>query len=555
MGWTVSVFAVVVLGSAVVALGVGLASLRQRPDPMAWPLAVLMFAIAAWAVPHAIILGYTELERVIFWERVRYLGVVSAPVMYLVVALRYAGYERWLSRRTYALLAVVPVITVVAVWTNPSHELFWRSVSLARVGDASVLVPEVGVWYWVNLGYLYLVTATAMSVLGIVVIRSGPLYRKQAVLMFVGGLVPLATNVVMIFGAGPEPMVDLTTTALTVSGVTFALALFHFDLLEIRPVARDLLINELDDGVVVIGPTGRISDFNPMAANILEDLAINQPAAETLPSNVVLGGGKLVIETSTGERTFRTRSTSLTDKRDQEVGRIVYLHDITEVVKREQRISVLNRVLRHNIRNELNIVSGRLELLEEQTTAGAREHIESAKKSTQLVIELAEKARHIEQTLKETDAMVVVSAPAAAERAVTNARKTYSDAVIKFECPERSENSASVCVMSETLFTEAIAELIGNAVIHNDREPPEATVYVDSDAEHVRVSVADTGPGLPEQEKSILRSPTETNLEHGSGLGLWLVKWTASLSSGTLTFAENDPRGTIATVTLPLADE
>ena len=144
MGWEVAPLIIVVFGSAIVAIAVGLASLRERPDLMAWPLAVMMFAVAAWTIPHWISLSYTDLEQIVFWHRVRYLGTVVAPVAYFVVALRYADLERWLSPGAYALLAVVLAVTLTAVWTNPSHGYFWQSTSVARVGGVSVLVTKPG---------------------------------------------------------------------------------------------------------------------------------------------------------------------------------------------------------------------------------------------------------------------------------------------------------------------------------------------------------------------------------------------------------------------------
>lgn len=378
MTWTVTTISLVVFGTALVAVVVGLASLRERPDPMAWPLAAMMFAVAAWAVPHAISFGSADVREVAFWIRLLYPGAVTAPVLYLVVALRYAGHDRWLSRRTIAALGLIPVITVATVWTNPAHGLVWQSLAVATVHDATVLVPEYGPWYWVNLGYLYLVTIVGLLVLVAVVVRSESLYRKQAMLMVVGGLVPLATNVAFTFAAEGSRTIDLTTTALAVSWLTFALALFHFDLLEVRPVARDRLLEGLDDGVVVVGPYGHIVDFNSTADRVLEGLSIGEPADRVFPSGVPDEGGELVTETDGDRRVYRTRLTPLTDQRGRLVGRIVHLDDITAVVEREQRIGVLNRILRHNVRNELNIVSGHLDLLAQRATPESREHIEKA---------------------------------------------------------------------------------------------------------------------------------------------------------------------------------
>ena len=554
MGWALSLFTVVVLGGAIVAITVGLTAIRQRPDPMAWPLAVTMFAVAAWAIPHAISFGYTSPARVALWTRLQYPGVVLAPVAYLVVALRYAGYERWVSRRTCASLGVVPALTLIVVWTNPSHGLLWHSYSLARVWDATILVPEYGPWYWLNLGYLYLVTTVALLAFGTVVIKRGLVYRKQAIVMFLGGFAPLVINGAMNSGVGPEPMIDFTTTALALSGLTFALALFRLDLLDIRPVARERLFTELDDGVVVVGPEGRIRDFNPTAEHIFGSLAPNQPAEDVLPLNIVPDGGDFVVETEDGERHFRARSTPLTDQRDREIGRIVYLNDVTELIKREQRISVLNRILRHNVRNELNVTIGHLDLLQDHASAESQEHIQAAIESTQRVIKSAEKARHVERTLRRAQRPTVVSAAATVEKVVTDARAKFQDSVIEYEPPSDDGSEASVRVVDEQLFTGALEELIENAVIHTDREVPQVTVAVETTSDQVQVSVADEGPGIPEQEVEVLSSSTETHLEHSSGLGLWLVKWTASLSSGSLSFTENEPRGTVVTLTLTAAE-
>lgn len=553
MSWTVSPFSVVIFGSGIVSLVVGIAALRKRPDPNAWPLALAMFAVTAWAVPHAISLGVSEVRWVAFWHRMRYPGTVAAPVLYLVVTLRYAGYERWLSRRVCAGLAIVPVLTVIVVWTNQYHGLFWQSLSVARVGDASVFVPSFGPWYWVNLGYLYLVTALSLATLSGVVVRSSRLYRKQAGLMFVGGAIPLAVNGVTNFG-GSTPGIDFTTTALAVSGVTFALALFYLDLLELRPVARSRLVEELDDGVIVVGPDERIQDFNPTASRVLGDIAVGQPVEDVLSTTVVADGGELTVERGGRTRQFRTRSTSLTDDRGRTVGRIVYLNDVTDVVEREQRISVLNRVLRHNVRNELNIAAGRLELVDEEASPEAAEHVETATEAIDRVTEIAEKARHVERTLQGDDTADVVSLASTVRRVVTDAREAYPDAVVDASATP-ADGAASVRVVDADLLEMALGELVENAIVHNAAETPHVTVRVDVGDERTRVTVADDGPGIPESVTEVLNERTETALRHGDGLGLWLVTWTASLSAGDLSFERNDPRGSVVTLSLQTADD
>jgi len=548
MAWTASVVSLVVIGSGLIAIGVGGLVLRERPDPLARPLALLMFGVTAWAIPHAVALGFTDLGAVAFWSRVQYPGIVIAPVAYLVVALRYAGHDEWLSGRTYIALAIVPAITTVIAWTNPVHGLLWEEVAMARTWNASVFTPVYGPWYWVNLGYLYLVTLVGLFLFGKVIVDAGRIYRKQAGLMFFGALVPLVTNMANTLGVPAEPAIDLTTVALTITGVTFALVLFRFDLIDVRPIARDRLIEELDDGVVVVGPDGRIRDFNPTAETVLGDIEIERDAEEVLSSAVTPNGGEILARTDGDERRFRARSTALRDESGRGAGRIVYLNDVTEIVEREQRIGVLNRILRHNVRNELNVAAGRLELAAEETSGPTAEHVERAIESTERVIELAEKARDVERTLTESGRSVAVDVPDCLERVANRARDRFTAADIEVDVASRGAPEARV--VDGDLFERAIEELIENAVVHSDREAPHVVVRVRDDSDRVSVSVVDDGPGIPDHETAVLSAGRETQLEHASGLGLWLVRWTASLSSGELSFEANDPDGSVVTLRL-----
>jgi hypothetical protein len=226
MAWSAPPIVLVVFGSGLIALLVGVGSLRRRPDPMAAPLAVMLFAVAAWAIPHAISPGYDAFGRVLLWQQLTYPGTMIGPVAYLVVVITYAGRNRWLSRRTYAALAVIPALATIVVWTAPTSDLFWRDAAVETVGGASVLVFERGLLNAVHLGYAYLVTAAGLLLFADVVVRSGRIYRTQASLMFVGGVVPLVANAASSLVI-PAPSIDLTTTALAVIAITFALALFY----------------------------------------------------------------------------------------------------------------------------------------------------------------------------------------------------------------------------------------------------------------------------------------------------------------------------------------
>ncbi|WP_231741276.1 sensor histidine kinase [Halorubrum sp. CBA1125] len=99
-----------------------------------------------------------------------------------------------------------------------------------------------------------------------------------------------------------------------------------------------------------------------------------------------------------------------------------------------------------------------------------------------------------------------------------------------------------------------VNNLIENAVVHNDAERRRVSVTATVDDEHARVCVSDNGPGIDEYELEVLESGTESALRHGSGLGLWLVKWGAETIGGSVSFESSESTGTTVTATVPLEE-
>jgi signal transduction histidine kinase len=212
---------------------------------------------------------------------------------------------------------------------------------------------------------------------------------------------------------------------------------------------------------------------------------------------------------------------------------------------------VLNRILRHDLRNDLNVIQGHAELVGTDSSAAEESAAVIEAKATRLV-NLATKVREAEQTLGRTDRLVtdVDVVELVAER-VTEARREQPFAEFDLDVPD-----GPAVVRSSDLLGIAVDNLLENAVVHATSLSPtvEVTVRRDEQEERVEVVVADNGPGIPRQEREVLIDGQETPLEHGSGIGLWLVNWIVSESMGTVSFGENDPTGSVVTLRLPFAE-
>ena len=549
MGWSVSPISLFVLGSGTVAIIVGLYALRKRPDPMAYPLTVLMVAVAAWAIPHGISMGYTDVDAVLFWNKVQFLGVGVTPVAYLVVALRYAVYERFLSWRVYALLGIVPAVTAVAVWRYPATSLYWDSTDVETVAGTTVLVAEYGPWYWLNLGYLYLVTALTLFLLASVVIRAGPVHRIQSSLLFAAGFVPLAANIAFNVGISPFPLVDFTTAALTVSGLAFAVTLFRYDLLDLSPAAYQSVPDLLGDGIIVFDREHRLIESNHHAEVVLDtSLTVGTSAAELFEAPLEDLDGTVIERTVGSPQFYNVRHSTLRDYRGTVVGHAVVMREITALKEHEQRLNVTNRILRHNLRNELNVILGQIAVLEQRHHD--TDELETMRRAANRLMSVAEKSRTIQTSLRGNREQTTVDVVSLAESVAERHRDRHHQATIRTV----TSGSAPALTTGHTALETVLDNLIENALEHNDSDHPAVDLCVDVECGDVLVRVKDNGPGIPEAEQTALRRGHETQLEHGSGLGLWLVYWLVSGMGGDIEFEANEPRGTVVCLRLIRAD-
>jgi len=225
--------------------------------------------------------------------------------------------------------------------------------------------------------------------------------------------------------------------------------------------------------------------------------------------------------------------------------------DITTQRRRQQQLQVLYRVLRHNLRNELNIIQGYTDILAESTANDDAHEVRQLSQAVSELLQISEQARRIENIFAD-DAAEQEMRPidTVVQRALTNASPP-ADAVTT-SIPE------TTCTVVNAELQSAIQELITNAYRHNSDEDPTVAVTVETTRDgafpQAKVSVRDNGPGIPTNERQVLRKGVETPLLHGNGLGLWLVNWVVTELGGTIDIQDSDPRGSLVTVTVPLSD-
>lgn len=248
--------------------------------------------------------------------------------------------------------------------------------------------------------------------------------------------------------------------------------------------------------------------------------------------------------TASGTRTFVYRGIPCDGG---ERGFAVYT-DVTEELRTEQRVALLERVLRHDLRTEVTVIQGHAERVAERTDDERLVDSASAiQGAAGRLSRLAEQARELEETIEAADCTPTSPASLVADAldAAAVERRAARTAV---DVPVRPR------VLDGGSLTAALEALLDNAVRHNDGEPWVA-VRASVEREAVELRVADDGPGLPDRERAVLEGECdESPLDHGSGLGLWIVHFAVRAAGGRIEVRDRDPRGTVVALRLRRAD-
>ena len=226
--------------------------------------------------------------------------------------------------------------------------------------------------------------------------------------------------------------------------------------------------------------------------------------------------------------------------------------DVTNRRLREQQLEVLNRVLRHNLRNAVNVIEGRAAMLRKALDDDElRAHVNAIEDRSAALASLGDKSATVRSLFgNETAAQTTCDVTGLLTEVVDELSGEYPDAMLTASTPD------SLHARADDRLKTALSELVENAIVHNDRSTPEVTVTTrppseDRTGEWIELVVADNGPGIPDQEQETIERGEETPLQHGTGIGLWIVYWTISLYGGEISIEENTPRGTCVVLSLP----
>ncbi len=547
--------------AVVVDVSIALYAWTRRATPGGTYLALLMAAAAIWALANAAEFATPDIATKIIWGKASYIGIVNVPPLWLLFTLSYSQRTQWFARRRVVLLWVVPVIILGLVATNELHHLVWPRITPDPSAPGLMLIYEHGPGVWLNMLYSYPLLLLATIWLVRVVFNSAQLYRRQAAALLAGAAIPWVVNALYLAGYRLFSSLDPTPVAFTLTGLMMALGIFRFQMLDIVPVARDSLIESINDGVLVLDTRNRIVDINPAACRMIgldAERAIGQPARTLLAQWGALlerFRGTLEEQVEIAPQVGSTlpwlelRISPLYNRRKQFTGRLIALHDITARKRAEEALYLYARELEasnaeldafahtvaHDLKSPLSTLAGFGDLLEQKHTAMSGEQLATSANSI---------ARSARRMINIIDELLLLASVRKMEEVPTG---PLDMAAIVAAAQERLQDIIDGCPAEITLppawptavgyapwVEEVWVNYLSNALQYGGAPP---LVEVGFDIAHeavdkfpkfqVRFWVRDNGTGLTAEEQGRLFTPF-TRLDQarakGHGLGLSIVR-------------------------------
>ncbi len=317
--------------------------LRRRRSREALSISLVMLCMGAWAIFYGFQLSDATLAGQVFWNKIQYVAVAPLSVFWLVFCLEYSGRSTWISKKTLLLLLVVPVITVVLVWTNEHHGLIWKSFILERNGAVLTESSTNGPWVWFYTGYSYLLLLIgSLLVFRRLVDSKIRMYQGQAAALLFFILTPWLGNILFLIGIHPFPHLNITPFIFAVTCPVLAWGLFHFRLADLMPVAHAAVIESMNDGVIVFDEQNRIVEANAAAQRFLalepsgyiglhiQKLPFGFAQRLAMHESVAALEREITIDRNGRSCVYDIHLSPLLDRRGRLISRVIVMRDITD---------------------------------------------------------------------------------------------------------------------------------------------------------------------------------------------------------------------------------
>ncbi len=560
---------------------------------------LLVFSAFIWSFGYFLEISSVDLGLMKFFNLVQYIGIVTLPVFFFFVILYFTRGYGFFERPLLLLLFFPSIIHYFLVLTDDFNQLFYESISLNTSEPFSRMELVYGPAFYSNFLYSYILILGAFYLL-FRKFQETPvnetIIRSQIIIFTFGATFPIIGNIIRV--TKPIPVldfIDLTPVSFMIAFVLFTYAIFEVGFLDLVPIARKHVFQDIYDLLIVLDSHLNVIDFNRSAHRILFD---NNPE-----SNIRNRDFKTIIEDQTNnhihisdvshlykglwgllqgkiglytqdteflisgkkiERDYYNITATPLYQAKKIVGAIIFIRNTSAqreadlvVQQKTQMQEVILQLLSHDLRNHLNVLKGYSEL------ASSSDSFEDTKESLE-AIEV--KSSAILDTINEVTNYLKIDKLLAGQRQQLNLNQVVVEAIdvmgpecaIKKVTIDFEHSSQPAYVWGDVIILKSVIQnLLQNAIKFS---PPNSSIEVKiNDLQEVaqwQVSIADNGPGISKDlQEEIFKPFVSFGIEKGTGLGLTIAKTIIESLAGRIWVTDNKPEGAIFYFVLPKMSE
>lgn len=337
--------ALILFISALFSGGLAAYAWRRRGTPGTGIVFFLMLGTTISVFAYGMELLSTTLPDKLTWVRIRYTGTALIYPMYLLLALWHTNRQKWLAAGRVALLLVVPIFSVIGLFTNSLHHLHYTWIGLDTNGPFPMIIKTYGPLYGFYVITSFSYVLLAMAILGANYLLAPSFFRRQTAALLIGTCVPLAAALLYIAGVKPLGGLNILPFAYILSSLTAAWIILGQKLFGLRPVARGMIFENMTDGFVVLNKELKIVDANPPALRLLD---LSPESLGQFGNRAFIRHPSLIrlirsephahVQIEQDGRIFDAFRTSLNDQQKNLAGHLISLRDITSIKRSEEEL-------------------------------------------------------------------------------------------------------------------------------------------------------------------------------------------------------------------------
>lgn len=535
----------------------------------------------------------------IWFENIIYIGTCFLPLTVFFTSLIFTN-TKITFKKSYLLLLVIPILSLVVLWTNDLHHLFYIQYS------SSFTDTIYGPYFYVHSVYTYLLLIIGIGRLLIFSIRNAGFFSKQSLLISIGLACPVIVNVLGSFLKLIPITVFVTPISFSVSIICFALAIFKFDFLGIAPIALRKIADRMSDSYLVLNDDGNITDFNQtfLVTFKIKDISLRGQNFDEFCKSNKINYGKIKNAIAKTKDSKKTVSFEFHARRIHKIfsvevntiysdgvslGTLILFKDITqhiedmETIKNNQdilmereRLASLGQLIggiAHNLKTPIMSISGAAEgltdLVKEYDSSiddpevNSQDHHDIAKDMSEWIVKIKEYTEYM------SDIITAVKSQAVTLSETENISFDIDELVKRVDILMKYELKNALIYMNVQMnapkntkingdinsLVQVINNMISNAIqAYNGKTEQNIDLILNKSDGNLIISVRDYGCGLPQKvQDKLFKEMITTKGKNGTGLGLYMSYSTIKAHfNGNITFESKEGEGTTFSIILPL---